>query len=94
MAGDIPPPLPITVRNVATDDAAQKEGRGHIDGRLVVGAILLVVLLVFVFQNTDDTALTFLFFDFNAPLWLMLAITLVISLGIGFVLGRRARKTD
>jgi LPXTG-motif cell wall-anchored protein len=63
-----------------------------VDSRLIVGGIVLVALLIFVFQNTDETPLTFLFFDFTAPLWLMLAITVAISLGIGFLLGRRRRR--
>jgi uncharacterized integral membrane protein len=81
------------VRIVAKDEPAQRQARG-VDGRLVVGGIVLVLLLVFVFQNTYDTALNFLFFEFTAPLWLMLAITVVISLGIGFLLGRRRGSRD
>jgi uncharacterized integral membrane protein len=60
----------------------------------VVGAIVLVLLIVFIAQNPDDTRLHFLFFDFSAPLWLMLAITVVLSLGIGYLLGRRGRRRD
>ena len=81
------------MRNVATDDAQRQDGR-RIDGRLVVGGIVLVVLLVFVLQNTDETPLNFLFFDFSAPLWLMLALTVVISLAVGFLLGRRSQNRD
>jgi len=82
------PPAPTTVRIVAKDEPVQKESGGP-DGRLIVGAIVLVFLLIFVFQNTDDTPLNFLFFEFTAPLWLMLAITVVVSLGVGFLVGRR-----
>jgi uncharacterized integral membrane protein len=77
---------------VARDESVQREGKGHIDGRLVVGGIILVLLIVFIAQNTYETPLNFLFFDFSAPLWLMLAITVVLSLGIGFLLGRRAAR--
>jgi uncharacterized integral membrane protein len=78
---------------VARDELPRQEGR-RVDGRLIVGGIVLVVLLVFVFQNTDETPLHFLFFDFSAPLWLMLALTVVISLAVGFLLGRRSRNRD
>ncbi len=80
-----------TVRNVPADEPVERGGRG-VDSRLIVGGIVLVALLIFVFQNTDETPLTFLFFDFTAPLWLMLAITVAISLGSGFLLGRRRRR--
>jgi uncharacterized integral membrane protein len=63
-----------------------------VDSRLIVGGVVLVILLIFVFQNTYETELTFLFFDFTAPLWLMLAITVVVSLAIGFLLGRRRQR--
>jgi uncharacterized integral membrane protein len=81
---------------VARDDdaAVQREGKSHVDGRLVVGGIVLVLLVVFIAQNTYETPLNFLFFDFSAPLWLMLAITVVLSLGIGYLLGRRGRRRD
>jgi uncharacterized integral membrane protein len=75
------------------DDGVQREGRSHVDGRLVVGAIVLVLLVVFIAQNTEDAQLHFLFFDFTASLWLMLTITVVLSLGVGFLLGRRARRS-
>lgn len=81
------------MRIVARDDADRSKG-GRVDGRLIVGGVLLVGLLVFVFQNTDDAALNFLMFEFTAPLWLMLAITIAVAVGIGFVLGRRRRARD
>lgn len=78
---------------MANDDVPAKDGR-RIDSRVVVGIVVLVVLLVFVFQNTEETPLHFLFFDFSAPLWLMLGLTVLLSLGVGYLLGRRRRRTD
>ena len=76
---------------MAKDPPVNREGKGHIDARVVVGGILLALLLVFIFQNTNETQLNVLFWDVNWPLWLTLAITVVISLGVGFMLGRRSR---
>jgi uncharacterized integral membrane protein len=81
------------VRNVPKDEPVPQERRG-VDGRLIVGGIVLVLLLFFVFQNTEEKTLNFLFFDITAPMWLMLAITVVISMAIGFLLGRRRTKRD
>jgi uncharacterized integral membrane protein len=64
------------------------EGRG-IDPKLIAGGILLVLLLVFVFQNTETTTVDFLMFDIEAPLWVMLGITAVVGMLIGYLAGRR-----
>jgi uncharacterized integral membrane protein len=72
-------------------DGPSGDGR-RLDGRVVAGGIVLVLLAIFVIQNTNETGLTFLFWEFSWPLWLTLALTIVISLAIGFLLGRRGRK--
>jgi uncharacterized integral membrane protein len=70
------------------------------DGKLGGGAIAsltgLGVLLIFVFQNTDDVRFHFLVLDFTWPLWLY---TIVVALfgallwfGLGVMRRHRRRK--
>ena len=58
----------------------------------IAGAVLGVLLLVVVFQNTDTTRVTLLFFDVEAQLWLILLGTIVVSLVIGILIGGRRAK--
>jgi putative membrane protein len=52
--------------------------------------VLLVVAVVFVLQNRNDTTITFLFLDWTSPLWFTLALVLIVGIAIGWALkGRR-----
>jgi lipopolysaccharide assembly protein A len=68
------------------------DGKG-LDPKLIVGAVLVVLLLVFVFQNRDEYPITFLFFEFTSPLWMMLGITALVGALIGYLGGRRTRRS-
>ena len=56
--------------------------------------VLAVLALLFVFQNTEDANFSFLWFDFTAPLWIMLLLSMVVGAAIfwGAVQRRRRRK--
>jgi uncharacterized integral membrane protein len=64
-------------------DADERRARRALTTRLVVGGVVAVVLLAFIFQNTDTATFSFLVFNFQAGLWLMLLVTL----GLGVLLG-------
>ena len=51
----------------------------------------MLVLLIFVLQNTDSTSHHLLVFDVTFPLWLVLAATILLSLAVGYVLGGRGK---
>ncbi|BBZ45146.1 LapA family protein [Mycobacterium parmense] len=68
---------------------------------LVVGSIILVVLLVFVAQNTDTVALHFLVFDWTLPVGVGYLLSAVAGATIAVLVGaarmiqvRRAAKRD
>ena len=66
---------------------------GRQQGFLIGGGILLVLLLLFIFQNTADTTFKYLFWDFTLPLWLGLLITAVVAFVVGqFALMWRRHK--
>jgi uncharacterized integral membrane protein len=85
-------------------DTRRPDGGGFTDGsvdvgsstvsiKLIVGVLILVGVTFFVFQKTQDVALSWLFFQFTMPLW---GLTLVLF-GAGMLMGwalhvRRLRR--
>ncbi len=82
---------------IENDGRSTNENQG---ARLGLGAILSVsgvaALVIFMIQNTDDVTLTFLFWDFTWPLWLLIIVTAVFGafvwLGLGILRRHRRRK--
>jgi uncharacterized integral membrane protein len=75
------------------DPQGSSQGSGGSNGFLIGGGILLVLLLIFIFENTADTVFKFLFWSFTFPLWLGLLITAVVAFVIGqFALMWRRHK--
>ncbi len=69
---------------MAEDTEVVEEGRG-LNFRLVLGAIAAAALGVFVFQNTDDAPVKFLWLDGSFPLFLLLLITVGLTLVLAVV---------
>ena len=79
---------------------ARREGSGSVEIgnstlsiKLIVGALILVGVTFFVFQNTQTVPLRWLFFEFSMPLW---GLTLILF-GAGMLMGwalhiRRLRR--
>jgi uncharacterized integral membrane protein len=66
--------------------------RGN-NGWLIGGGVLLVLLIIFIVQNTVDTPFKFLFWSHTLPLWLGLLITALVAFVVGqFALMRRRHK--
>lgn len=60
---------------------------------MLIGAIVIaIVLLVFIFQNTDDTEITWLFFDANTALWLVILVSAVAGYLIGQLVEMSIRR--
>ena len=81
-----------------TDGGSFTDGSVEIGGstvsiKLIVGVLILVGVTFFVAQNTQDVALSWLFFEFTMPLW---GLTLILF-GVGILMGwalhvRRVRR--
>lgn len=67
-------------------------GGVQLTGRRIVGIIIAVVALIFVFSNTGQVTLQFLWLDVSAPGWLMLLILLLAGFLVGFMIGRKKYK--
>jgi uncharacterized integral membrane protein len=56
----------------------------------------IAALLVFILQNTTDVPVSFLFWDFTWPVWLLIIVSAALGaaiwLGLGVMRRRRRRK--
>ena len=70
--------------------------RRHGQGQLIIAAVIGVVILFFIFQNTESVHFHFLFFTVTLPLSLMLIITIGLAIAawelLLYSLRRRGRS--
>jgi uncharacterized integral membrane protein len=71
--------------------APAKEGPPR---KLIIGGILAVLGLIFIFQNTTRGQVHFLFWDVTAPAWVWLVLLFALGMVVGslFPWGRRKPK--
>jgi uncharacterized integral membrane protein len=63
--------------------------------KTITALIIAAAALIFIFSNTDDIPLHFLWFEISAPGWVMLLALFVGGAAVGFFLGRnRYRRKD
>lgn len=75
------------------NDVEQRERRiGTM--KAIVAALLAAALGAFIAQNTEEEELEWLMLSFSAPLWVMLAIVMVIAFLIGILVGRPGRRAN
>ena len=60
--------------------------------RRVVAVLLMAAAVAFVVQNTNSIEVSWLFFGFSAPLWLLTLILLAVGFVIGWFVGRPDRR--
>lgn len=67
---------------------------GGLSVGLVIGVLVGAALALFVVQNTERTEVTWLFFEAEQPLWVVLLVTAAASLVVTELIGgaRRRRK--
>jgi uncharacterized integral membrane protein len=60
----------------------------------IIAGLIALALLAFVLQNTESVTLHWLFWSFSWPLWLLLVVTIVLSLVAGqiMLMWRRHRR--
>ena len=65
---------------------------GSRTGTLIVAGVIIVALLAFVVQNTEDAHVNFLFFDATVSLWLVIVATAALGFLAGWFVGRSRRR--
>jgi uncharacterized integral membrane protein len=74
------------------DRRGWRETREGPSGKLIVAGVLVVLLLLFVLQNTDEADVDFLFFSGSYPLWVMALVVAVLAFAAGWLVGRTRMK--
>jgi len=73
-----------------------REGRGLVSGSLVLAVLAVIGIAAFIFQNTDKVHVDWLFFSGEWPLWLVVVLSIVLTLIaaplIAYVVRRRRNK--
>lgn len=54
-------------------------------------ALITLVGILFVFQNTESIGFNFLWFEFRTPLWIMLLASMAIGAVVSYGVARRRR---
>ena len=52
---------------------------------MIVAAIVVVLAGIFIFQNTDSSSVSFLWFDLEAPTWVWFFILFLVGVAIGWL---------
>lgn len=85
------------MRNMSQSDHLPGEPDGssqgfRLNGRQIGGGIIAVLLIVFIAANSKTVPVSLVFVSAELPMWLVLAITAVLGVGIGMLLGSRRAK--
>ena len=69
-----------------------KETREGPSPKLIAAAVIGLLLLLFVLQNTDETDVDFLFFSGSYPLWVMAVVVAGFAYAAGWLVGRAGAR--
>jgi uncharacterized integral membrane protein len=59
--------------------------------KLVILGVILLIILIFILQNTEKVHFDFLFWGFSMSLWIMFVITLVVGVLLGMAVSAMLR---
>ena len=81
-------------------DVAERQ-KVRLSGGAIASLAGVALLVIFMIQNTERVTLTFLFWNFTWPLWLLALVTALVGALVWFGLGvmrrhrrRKARRED
>jgi uncharacterized integral membrane protein len=55
-----------------------------ISAPMIIAAIILILAAVFIFQNTDTSAVSFLWLELEAPTWVWFFILFLVGVAVGW----------
>lgn len=64
----------------------------RVNGRQIVGALIAIVLLIFILSNRDPVTVDFLFVEVNTSQWVVLTVTALLGAAVGAGLFARRQK--
>lgn len=66
----------------------ERDSEKRLQPRLVVGAVVVVLILVFIVENTRQTRMRFLIPQVTAPLWTALFVAALLGASAGALIAR------
>ena len=75
--------------NAESGTRTTRNAIGGVSYRTIAGLVLVVLVIVFVALNRDDTKISFIVFDSTTSLWVALALAAAAGFVAGFLIGRR-----
>ncbi len=68
-------------------------GDSSVNSKLIIGVLILIGVLFFVFQNTEVTTFQWIVFDFEMALWVYTLLMFALGIIMGWALHvRRAKR--
>ena len=65
----------------------------RVNGRQIIGALIAIVLLIFILSNRDPVTVDFLFIEVNTSQWVVLTVTALLGAAFGAgVFARRQKR--
>jgi len=74
---------------MASHEGSPVRPRRRVTSRQVIALVIIVLVVVFVFQNRDPVQIRFFAATFISPLWLLLVIMAAVGVLAGFLFARR-----
>ena len=86
----------MSMQGVPSDERPEASDRRKLGGGAIASVSGAAVLVIFMFQNTDDVTVSFLFWDYTWPVWLLTLLAALFGalvwLGLGVLRRHRRRK--
>jgi uncharacterized integral membrane protein len=70
-----------------------RRGLGGLSYRYVAGAVITILVVIFIAMNRDRTSISFILFSAETVLWVALTLAAVGGFVAGFLLGRNRYRT-
>lgn len=81
--------------NDASPSNRSAQGQRHgfeVNSRVLVGGLLAILALVFIFSNRESARVSFLTIDFSWPLWFLMTVMVLLGMAIGALLMKRRQQ--
>jgi uncharacterized integral membrane protein len=77
---------------MAARNQPRADGIRGLSYRTIVSALLLLLVVLFIVMNRDETEISFVLFDAQTALWVALTVAAGLGFLAGFLAARRARR--
>lgn len=79
---------------VSDEQGRERERSRRVSPKVVVWAVVALLVIILILQNTKDVRVDLLFWDVTAGLWLLLLVVFLVGLALGWLLAKLRRGND